>query len=389
VGLLAAVFFLVGLLHAILRSRWAQKSTGRDGGTEGERDGDVPLPPFVIVDAGSTASRVYAFVVETGGDGRVEIEMKTLGDKFKAPLSKYKELSSLFLKGVSTALEELESEGFEPPFDVRILATQGVRDLPESEQSSIFEMVSRDMKGVKRVGNVVEVRVLTGAEEALGSFSSMRYVFRGDENYTGVMDLGGGSAQISLADCQTCPPASFSVPFFGANSVAKHLRTLLGIQDNEWGPCGLPTNSVTCRAAIRDTIHSLCSTSDACPSVDGSNFRGRLVMVSAGFYAPDYARFVDSSLFPHFPFVSPIELERAAEKICASETASLVEVGSHPFTPVGLVERRCLDLCLLVELVEHFGIPRETQLEVFLEREGKQVEWPLGYALGLVESKPE
>lgn len=130
-------------------------------------------------------------------------------------------------------------------FPVVFNGTAGLRLLPEGERLGVLREVRRGMGGV--ASGRVEVRVIDGQEEGFYAWAALAFTAR-SRGHIGIIDLGGGSAQVSFDLKRGESPGHqdiirgqkrsvFSRSFLGMGLVAGLDRVRLQDRDNacSWG----------------------------------------------------------------------------------------------------------------------------------------------------------
>lgn len=160
----------------------------------------------IIIDAGSTGSRVHLFEYNT--DQSVPKIEDILSVKVSPGLSSFaqepgKAGESLkpLLNSVSAKLDERKIP--HANVEVHVLATAGMRLLPADKQKEIYDNVKAfivnpaDNYGFK----LGEVGTIDGTKEALYGWLDVNYLAKNFQNHTptmGAIDMGGASTQISV-----------------------------------------------------------------------------------------------------------------------------------------------------------------------------------------------
>ena len=168
----------------------------------------------VVVDAGSTGCRVYAYEVTSDGDVSTSKGPKATPGLSSLLAASFEEVEAYLAPLVDFALSAVPEEAREQT-SFRILATAGMRLLKDDEAERLYERV---YAAVKRKGLKVrrsEVRTISGEDEAyyaalavnyalgLADASKKRAVEESNMSakiaaLAGVLDLGGASTQIAV-----------------------------------------------------------------------------------------------------------------------------------------------------------------------------------------------
>lgn len=161
---------------------------------------------YAIIDVGSNSIRMVIFEVE--GDGRDPADRRIVGNKKSmAGLAGYIEDGALSQKGIDKAIEELRKQlenalnfGVSPE-DIHVFATAGLRNISNSE--SACEQIN--------AATGVEIDLLSGEDEARLGMLGCGAAIIGDKGI--VIDIGGGSTEITAWGPGSEVPASVSLPF--------------------------------------------------------------------------------------------------------------------------------------------------------------------------------
>lgn len=159
----------------------------------------------VIIDAGSTGSRVLAFTFhESVIDKNLKLDHE-LFMEVKPGLSSFSDSPK---KGAETIAELLEkAKEVIPPSELKntplaMKATAGLRLLPVKKAEGLLEEVRKLFKASPFLTNDNSVSIMDGSDEGLFSWFTVNFLldnFGGDQEQTvAALDLGGGSTQITF-----------------------------------------------------------------------------------------------------------------------------------------------------------------------------------------------
>mmetsp|Transcript_3004 Transcript_3004/g.5427 ORF Transcript_3004/g.5427 Transcript_3004/m.5427 type:complete len:441 (-) Transcript_3004:141-1463(-) len=195
-GVLTLISIPVLLMVVVMVGMPGSKLAGTNGSAE---------KFAVVIDAGSTGSRVHIFRFSTSG-GRLELETDTF-EQLKPGLSAYAEnpsqsarsLKPLLDKAVATVPSNLQSST-----SVEVRATAGLRLLPDGQADGILQAVRTYLKKEYPFKCSDEsVSILDGADEGAFAWLTLNYLLGhlgGDESNTvAAIDMGGGSVQMAYA----------------------------------------------------------------------------------------------------------------------------------------------------------------------------------------------
>jgi len=192
----------------------------------------------VVIDAGSTGSRVHVFRFEVGARGELVLIDDTF-EQLKPGLSSFAkepEKGAASLKPLlATALETVPAAQ-RASTSVEVRATAGLRMLPGSEADNLLEAVLTSLDEYPFAFDKDSVSILDGAEEGAFQWLTMNYLLGnlrgGIENTVATVDLGGGSVQLAYAaepvHAQNAPPGYFKEMKSGSNTYSVYVYSHLG-----------------------------------------------------------------------------------------------------------------------------------------------------------------
>ena len=192
---------------------WLQAPTGCHGRRASSSSPDVSYA--ILIDAGSTGSRMYIYKFNLNGDGKIDSvddveELANSLGKLKPGLSsmlnKPDDIEAYFQKIFDEADKIIpqEKQGSTP---FVVLATAGMRLLPESDQDAIMTKVkeilnSNDSPFLFKDDNV---QVISGKEEAIFAWITVNFIQgvltspKKSRYSWGVLDMGGASTQNTMS----------------------------------------------------------------------------------------------------------------------------------------------------------------------------------------------
>lgn len=203
----------------------------------------LPAPNFVVViDAGSSGSRVHLFGYESPEEpGGVPDIKEYLNKKSPIPLAqKPEDALAAIAKTLLYYTAILEEHGREPrDVPVYLNATAGMRLLPQAHQRAIYE---KAVAALSETGyEIRETRTISGEEEGLYDWLAIYYLMT-DEFAPGqvggghgrmlTLDLGGASVQLTTPD-DTCQLEGESVFDIRGNRYCVKPTSYLGLGLNE------------------------------------------------------------------------------------------------------------------------------------------------------------
>lgn len=191
---------------------WLQAPSECHGRQAGSSSPDVSYA--ILIDAGSTGSRMYIYKFNLNGNGKVDSvedveELNNSLGKLKPGLSsmlnKPDEIEAYFRKFFDEADKIIPKDKHSStPFVV--LATAGLRLLPEADQDAIMDKVKEILKGDKSPFLYKEhnVQVISGRKEAIFAWMTVNFIQgvltspKRQRFSWGVLDMGGASTQNTM-----------------------------------------------------------------------------------------------------------------------------------------------------------------------------------------------
>jgi len=171
-----------------------------------------------IIDAGSSGSRIYLYKLSEKHN-RLHIEtLLAFRPSSSKGLSAHKNIPEQagpneiapLLKNLKTTLESINIDQKSVP--ISVLATAGMRLLPESVTKRIFNSVTSEISA--QGWRLQEARVISGQEEGVFAWIDLNYSrdrLRPGRETFGVIEIGGASSQVAFAS--TDFDATNSLPF--------------------------------------------------------------------------------------------------------------------------------------------------------------------------------
>lgn len=161
---------------------------------------------YAIVDVGSNSIRLVIFEIE--GDGRYAENRKIVSNrKSMAGLAGYVEDGELSQEGIDKAINELtkhlasaQNAGVAPE-DVHVFATAGLRNISNSYEAC--EQIDQ--------ATGIRIDLLSGEDEARLGMVGCEAAVTSDKGI--VIDIGGGSTEITTFGVEDPEPSSVSLPF--------------------------------------------------------------------------------------------------------------------------------------------------------------------------------
>jgi len=334
----------------------------------------------IIMDAGSTSTRIYLFIYKEGSDFQM-IKLSSIRPGIQDFVGRVHEVLPRIERKMIRALEHVDSES---EIDVYLYATGGVRKLPLKDQTSLLQDFVDEFAKIQGPFRLQEAATISGLEEAWSTLVGVNFAANVP---VGVLDLGGASTQVVIPNgevniCGQRPDdvAAHSFPGFGGDSIReKFLEYSKEISDDS--PCFLPGDQKECYKKVSsfvDHMRKNCK-GEACLS-SSQEFQ----IENFEFYAVSMFHYVYDFL-QHFGLQDDgtlLDFTNAAESFCKMEPSSLNETKlvESKKTATYQIPRRCFEAnYILVLLREVYGFPLEGVRIHFVERVGgKYLEWVTG-----------
>lgn len=379
----------------------------------------------VMIDAGSTGSRIHAYHFERSRGG--PILKKELFEQLKPGLSSFKSDPAGGARSLMPLLSSAKNyvpESLHSVTPILLKATAGLRMLKTEEADSLLQE-SRDLLGKSgfkfAASNGVEI--MDGLSEAKFAWVTINYLssrLSSDWRQTAVMlDLGGGSTQIAMdigtGKGSVAPREDIEALRLMGTAHRLYLHSFLGygLMAGRAGTfaAGAKLNGADgAEACIPNGGHAEFSYNDKQWSVQGKGTGGSdecSVLVDSHLEAgafgkgqptpestqPIYAmsyyfdRAVDAGLISSDVQEGVVSVEQysvAARRACSLDMPGIKK--SFPNVKDGDAPFLCMDLCFITQLLKKgFHIPSTTTLHLAksMQFNGERVEtqWTLGAAL--------
>jgi hypothetical protein len=206
----------------------------------------------IIIDAGSTGSRLHLFQYETE-NSLPEIK-EIFSESIKPGLSSFShnpeaagEALKKLLDDATASLKNLSIDPQSVPLSV--LATAGMRILPTENQTAIYQSVNHYIKN-NYAFPIDQIETITGKMEGVYGWLDVNYLaknFTDKTNTVGSIDMGGASTQIAFATQDTSKPNDEVTVKIGPNSYTIFSKSFLGLgQDQALAAMNKDTAADTC-----------------------------------------------------------------------------------------------------------------------------------------------
>ncbi|KAF9674448.1 hypothetical protein SADUNF_Sadunf10G0128300 [Salix dunnii] len=193
----------------------------------------------IIIDGGSTGTRIHVFGYRVGSGGKTVFDFEEGALKVSPGLSAYAEDPG----GAGGSVEELVEfgKGRVPrelwgETEVRLMATAGVRLLDVDVQDQILNECRRVLRKSGFKFQDSWASVITGSDEGLYAWVIANFALGalgGDPSETsGIIELGGASAQVTFVSTEPVPPEFSRTVKFGNISYNIYSHSFLQLGQN-------------------------------------------------------------------------------------------------------------------------------------------------------------
>lgn len=189
----------------------------------------------IIVDAGSTGSRLHLFQYQI--DGKVPVIRDIFSESTKPGLSSFADTPSKAGPSLKKLLDdaslELQKNKVDPhTVKVNVLATAGMRLLPEERQEAIYHHVNHFISKHYPM-TPGEIKTITGKMEGLYGWLDINYLLRSFDSTRditrGSIDMGGASTQLVFSTADTSKPEDEFKLSIGDNHYTVFSKSFLGL----------------------------------------------------------------------------------------------------------------------------------------------------------------
>jgi len=383
----------------------------------------------VVIDAGSTGSRVLAFTFhEAYLDGHLILD-KELFEYTKPGLSSFADNPQKGVQSINSLLEKAKKEIPEKYWSSTPLilrATAGLRLLPQEKAENLLNSVRDLFKRAPFLTNDDSVAIMEGTDEGIFSWFTVNFLLErmsgNPEKTVAALDLGGGSTQVTFSPAtpetlsqkeyihQAIAPQG-SIPVFthsylglGLMAARKEVVTYnQGAATNVTSECvnpiitnkkfqfggvhylvsGLKENYPTIkvpggsyRTAEETPIVSFSVCSEIITNYIKSKTKpiGELPHKQINAFSYYFDRAAEAGLIDELKGgqIKVSDFKSAAESVCKQANTE------QPFM--------CLDLTFIWSLLENgLGLRPDTKLFLFKKVNGHEISWALGTAYGLLK----
>lgn len=354
----------------------------------------------ILMDAGSTGTRAHLF--EYSHDTTVPTITDLYSVSTKPGLSSYKNMPQDSYKAIEPLLKEmhtyLSNKNIpEAEVSVTILATAGMRLLPQPEQEAIYRHVESFLK-TNYAYPIRRIQTIAGDDEALYAWLDVNYLnntFHAKSASVGTLDMGGASTQIAfeLSNASTVkiPAESISHIKIGNQAYTVFRSSYLGLgQDqlrakvNESNgafscyPMNYPLPNTTGAFNFGDCQQQYQTTLSAYQPIFSSipHFSGEMIAFSGFYYQFNF--------FKEDPHTTREKFQQKVKEVCGNTWEKLQQ--QYPSQPADYLATYCANAAYHDILLHQSYKLADQQLTITKKINGKEIDWTLGALLYLLAS---
>ncbi|KAI9017477.1 nucleoside phosphatase GDA1/CD39 [Gaertneriomyces semiglobifer] len=402
----------------------------------------LPTQYAIVVDAGSTGSRIHVYSFNYCGGGGPSLEHELFryvtpglsSPIFETPTDAAASLDPLLRAAVDTIPKK--ARGCAP---ITVKATAGLRMLKDGKGDLILDAVRHKLE-TQYPFPIMEpngVEVMPGKEEGVYAWITVNYLLKkiGQPQRlptAAIMDLGGGSTQIVFEPNSQTPmePGDhrYELKFGDFTYILyQHSYDGYGLMQGRHRvkTAGIASQSFPCYAVghteeyvdddgVTHTIEGMGQRHDECHAFIGANLFSKDTCPAhiqdscsfAGVYQPSIATsFADNDIyaFSYFydKFAEPFgmasepgfsvgDMRKAAEKVCAGDVSIIESLPNDAQKEAAKLFKDpewCTDLGFMYGLLSvGYAIPDQRVLKTAKKIDGVETGWSLGAALNMAES---
>ncbi|XP_053189617.1 ectonucleoside triphosphate diphosphohydrolase 6 [Scomber japonicus] len=370
----------------------------------------------IMFDAGSTGTRIHIFKFHTDSRGAPELSKETFR-AIKPGLSAYADDPQKCSSGISELLEEAQRSV--PPSlwsrtPVVLKATAGLRLLPGEKAQLLLDTVKQLFIESPFLSAEDSVSIMDGTDEGISAWITVNFLtgglHRSDSPTVGMLDLGGGSTQITFSPqdektIQTSPiefirsfqmfnntHTVYTHSYLGLGLMSARLSVLGGVEALPLGgstqlvsPCLAPEYSGSWEHD--DIIYTVSGQKAGEPVYDACRVKVEKLLYRKVFKASEaadvefyafsyyYDRAVDLGLIEEQTggSVRVSEYIDAAKRVCSSPSPL-----QSPFL--------CLDLVYISVLLQELGFPPTKSFKLARSIQQVETSWALGATFHYLET---
>ncbi|XP_056294581.1 ectonucleoside triphosphate diphosphohydrolase 6 isoform X2 [Pseudoliparis swirei] len=399
-----------------LPARYRPGPAWRPGSSSSSSEGSFQYG--IMFDAGSTGTRIHIFKFQTELNEAPELAHETFR-ALQPGLSAYADDPEKCAAGIRDLLALAQSSV--PPSSwtltpVVLKATAGLRLLPGEKAEQLLDTVRALFAESPFLCREDSASIMDGTDEGISAWTTVNFLTgglqSGDSSTVGMLDLGGGSTQITFSPqdqktIQTSPidyirsfrmfnrtHTVYTHSYLGLGLMSARLAVLGGVEASPLGgstelvsPCLAPESSGSWQHA--EVVYTVRGQRTGEPVYQACRSKVEQLLLRKVEKAPEAAD-LDFYAFSYYydravalgaleqetrGSIRVLDYQEAAERVCSGGSPS------PPQSPPPQSPFLCLDLVYISVLLKELGFPPHKQLK--LARTVHQVEtsWALGATL--------
>ncbi|KAI5165853.1 ectonucleoside triphosphate diphosphohydrolase 5/6 [Nematocida sp. AWRm78] len=350
----------------------------------------VEKDKFVAVfDGGSTGTRLNIYQFNEKGLALKSHLFKNISPGIHLSQNPEEDIKSLLSFGKTYLEKHGHTTGYD--FPVVFNGTAGLRLISESARNSLLERIKKTILS-ETEKKEVEVRVIDGKEEGFYAWAALAFVTQLKEKI-GIIDLGGGSAQISFEvdkDAQSIQEGIvhgknkdvLSRSFLGMGLVAG-LNQIHEMDTKNYCKWGSPTFDVSkCKGHIKSTISTMIQSTTHGKEVAPGLSQINTIFVSS--FIAEMLHMIKTPSTAQFKDIKEIATSVCKNSINSpNKTSPHASSSSNP-SPHTTPAPDCVSVLYTVMFMENLGVGLFTPIKN-VSTIPTDISWSLGRALSLIE----
>lgn len=349
----------------------------------------------IIVDAGSTSSKIHLFEYTRSGTATPVIS-ELFTESAKPALASYANdpthAGDSLKKLLDDVVSQLQLKGVTTPVPVNVYATAGMRMLPLDQQSPIYSDVTTFIADNYTQLTPGTIQTISGTLEGLYDWLDVNYLaenFQNQQPTIGAIDMGGSSTQLAFATTDATPRQNvtavtvnnqayrvFSVSFLGLGEDQARATMGNGALSTQCYPTSYPLNGSdegafnfsSCQLSYTKIIDHFHVDAEV-PSLAGQ----KILAFSGIYYTYHFFMPEASTASNQTAFTAQVK------NVCAEPWSQLQR--NYPSESVAYLATYCANGAYIDRLLYQDYHLSDAQLTISDKVNGKNIDWTLGAAL--------
>jgi Golgi nucleoside diphosphatase len=345
----------------------------------------------IIVDAGSSGCKLHLFHYET--TQAMPFIKEIFYEKNYIPLSSFdknpKNAGLSLEKLFNDVQDELKNKKIDPhKVEVHILATAGMRLIPEDKQLAIYENLKNFLQDHYSF-QIGKIQTITGKMEGLYAWLDINYLANTFQNHTrsfGIIDMGGASTQIAFETLDEKSTNDFSTLKINGEIYSVFSKSFLGLGENQ---ARLQMNKLPNSASCYPIGYKVGQTNGAwdfteCKGefsevIDAHNVVPQMIStIHQTFYAFSGAYYT-YQFFQTDKVKDEVSLEKRIQTVCTKSWDELKK--EHPNVEDQYLSSYCANAVYMDDLFYKSYQIKVDQLNVVNQINNQNLDWTLGAML--------